>query len=333
VATLVLVTIGAVVFRSSDNSLNNQAVVQINSNFNTINPLSVVSKSAIAYQVASMTGIYESVPAANQAESQTASQNIPLGDQLIAEPIILATAIKTRNNIVTHTVVAGDTLSSLAITYGVTSQNIAQSNNITNNRLVVGSVIQIPPINGLVYIVKAGNTPQSLASTYNANASDIVSFNDTELTGLKVGEKIVIPNGSILIPAVNYYASNLNYSGSSYYFGSYSMNSYNGYDFGWCTWWVANRRIQVGEALPSNLGNAITWYYFAQRDGLSTGLTPSVGAVIWFGLTSDADHVGYVEAINPDGSLSISEMAVVGWNVVDHRVIPASEVGNYRFIY
>jgi len=341
-AVLLLVAISLVVYKSSDNNLGNQAVIEVDNNSNIINPLSVVSKVQIAYQVASMSGIYETIPVKNQAESQAASQNVPLADQLIAEPIILATSIKTKADIVTYTVATGDTLSSLAIKYGVTSESIAESNSISGTSLKVGSTIYIPPENGLVYVVKSGDTPQSLATTYNSNAISIISFNDAELSGIKVGERILIPNGSITIAPVSSYLTSSAYS---YSFGTSAIYGYNGYDFGYCTWYVAQRRAQAGEPVPANLGNAITWYPIAVNAGLPTGLTPRVGAVIWFGLTSDSDHVGYVEAINSDGSLLISEMNAYGfldegltrpgggWDVIDYRIIPADQVGNYRFIY
>ncbi|HUY53483.1 MAG TPA: LysM peptidoglycan-binding domain-containing protein [Candidatus Dormibacteraeota bacterium] len=342
VLVFALVFIGAITYRSSSSNLNDQAVVQVNSSTNTINPLSTVSTSAIAYQVASMTGIYESIPAANQAQSQAASQDIPLNDQLIAEPIILATSVKTRADIIAHKVVAGDSLSSLAIAYGVTSQSISESNGINYGYLKLGSTIYIPPINGIVYVVKAGDTPQNLANAYNANANDIVSFNDAEISGLKVGERIVIPNGSVAQTGLNYYGG---YSPSyySFAFGTSAIYGYNGYDFGWCTWWVAHRRATAGNPIPANLGNAYSWLQLAQDAHIPTGLTPQPGSIIWFGY--GADHVAYVEAVNSDGSLLISEMMAFGylksnltipgggWDIVDYRIIPANQVHNYRYIY
>jgi surface antigen len=361
-SVLLLIAVAVVVFQSSDNNSANQAVVEVDNNSNIINPLSVVSKAEIAYQVASMAGIYETIPTENSAESQSAAQNIPLDDQLISEPVILATSVKTRANILTYKVVAGDSLSSLAVKYGVTSQSIAESNSITDGELVVGSTIYIPPVNGLVYVVKSGDTAQTLATTYNANASDITTFNDAEINGLSVGERIVIPNGSISIPVVSYYSTS--YSNYSFAFGNSAIYGSNGYDFGYCTWYVSERRAQTGDPIPQNLGNAITWYPIAVNEHLSTGLTPKVGSVIWFGLTDDPDHVAYVEGIAPDGSLLISEMNAGGylvtaansqqlitdfdagsgldlgltrngggWDVIDYRVVPASQVGDYRFIY
>jgi surface antigen len=332
-SVILLVSGSIIVYKSSDNNKSSQTVEQINNNSSIINPLSGVSKVEIAYQVASMTGIYEIIAVSNQAQSQSVSQNVPLDDQLIAEPIILATSVKTRFDIVVHKVVTGDTLSSLAIKYGVTSQNIAQSNAISSANLTIGSTIYIPPVQGIVYVVKAGDTAASLASTYNANASSITSFNDAERTGLKVGERIVIPNGSISIQTLSY---STGISAGYYYgYGISAIYGSNGYDFGECTWYVALKRIQAGHPIPSNLGDAYSWYPIAQAEGLPTGLTPEPGAVIWFPRSgvSPLGHVGLVSSVNADGSITITEMNWNGWDVVDTRTIPASQLSQNRYIY
>ena len=330
-----MIGIGVVVRRSSQETSNNQSVVQINTNSNVINPLSIISKTQIAYQVASMTGIYETVPVENLAESQAVSQNVPVDDQLVTEPIILATTVKTRENIVTYVVQPSDTLSSLAIKYGVTSASIAGSNGITDGKLVTGTTIYIPPINGLVYTVKTGDTAQSLASTYNATASDITSFNDAEITGLKVGERIVIPNGTVTIPVVSYYSTSDSYTDYGYNYGVSAIYGGNGYDFGECTWYVANKRAAAGDPIPSNLGDAYSWYNIAQEEHLPSGLTPKVGAVMWFpsSYVSPLGHVAYVTAVNADGSVTVSEMNWIGWDVVDYRTIPADQLSQNRYIY
>lgn len=99
----------------------------------------------------------------------------------------------------------------------------------------------------------------------------------------------------------------------------------NGYDYGYCTWYVKNRRPD----LPNNLGNANTWYYMAQRDGLSTGATPRAGAV---GTTTRGSlgHVVYVESVNGDGTINVSEMNYQGWGVVSSRIASASD---FVYIY
>lgn len=99
----------------------------------------------------------------------------------------------------------------------------------------------------------------------------------------------------------------------------------NGYDYGWCTWYVKERRPD----LPNNLGNANTWFARAQAQGLPVGYTPRAGAV---GQTSGGSlgHVVYVERVNGDGTIYISEMNYQGWGVKSFRTANASE---FRYIY
>ncbi len=81
----------------------------------------------------------------------------------------------------------------------------------------------------------------------------------------------------------------------------------NSYDAGYCTWYVKNRRPD----LPNNLGNANTWYARAAAQGYAVGSTPRAGAV---GTTTAGDlgHVVYVERVNGDGTITISEMNYAG---------------------
>ena len=77
--------------------------------------------------------------------------------------------------------------------------------------------------------------------------------------------------------------------------------------------------------MPNNLGNANTWVARAAAQGMATGSTPRAGAVGQQGM-----HVVYVESVNGDGTVTISEMNHVGWNVVNQRTVPAS---NFQYIY
>jgi surface antigen len=89
------------------------------------------------------------------------------------------------------------------------------------------------------------------------------------------------------------------------------------------------KRAMAGNPVPSNLGNASSWGYLAASYGLSVGTTPQVGAAVVTS-TSGAGHVAYVEAVNGDGTITISEMNHEGWNVSDTRTIAA---GRYTYIY
>ncbi len=95
----------------------------------------------------------------------------------------------------------------------------------------------------------------------------------------------------------------------------------NGYVAGYCTWYVKNKRPD----LPNNLGNAISWVSRAAAQGFATGSTPKVGAVGQHG-----NHVVYVESVNDDGTVTISEMNHKGLYVQTTRTLPASY---FSYIY
>ncbi len=105
---------------------------------------------------------------------------------------------------------------------------------------------------------------------------------------------------------------------SSAYSGSSSGNTYSP---GYCTWYAKNKRPD----LPNNLGNADTWVSRAAAQGIPTGSVPRVGAIGQQGM-----HVVYVESVNKDGTVTISEMNYGGWNTINSRTVPAS---TFLYIY
>lgn len=100
----------------------------------------------------------------------------------------------------------------------------------------------------------------------------------------------------------------------------------NTYDYGYCTWYVKNRR---GSSIPNTLGNANTWYSRAYDLGMAVGSTPRAGAV---GTTTRGSlgHVVYVESVNADGSINISEMNAPIFGKTTYRTASA---GEFLYIY
>lgn len=263
------------------------------------NPLDQVSSADIALTVARMTAIPETTAVANEAQSEAANIAIASNsDNVVTKPQVVATALKSVADIQDYTTVPGDTVTSLAAKFGVTSNSITWSNNLSSPLLAPGTRLRIPPVNGIVYTVQQGDTPASLATKFQANQADIIAFNDAEIGGLNPGEQIVIPNGNMPSSpsAFGIESDSANGgSGSSFPWGGNSpVYGYNGYDFGYCTWYVAT---QV--SVPSNWGNASSWAFYAALSGWNVSTAPSVGSVAQ---TADAaggqGHVAIVEAVN-----------------------------------
>lgn len=95
----------------------------------------------------------------------------------------------------------------------------------------------------------------------------------------------------------------------------------NTYTPGYCTWYVKNRRPD----LPNRMGNAISWVSSAAAMGLATGSTPQAGAV-----GQQGNHVVYVESVNGDGTVTVSDMNYAGLYVITTRTVPAS---SFQYIY
>jgi surface antigen len=102
----------------------------------------------------------------------------------------------------------------------------------------------------------------------------------------------------------------------------------NHFSYGYCTWYVANRRC-----IPW-FGNAWEWYGNAQASGFPVGSQARVGAVaVWDQRMSGYGHVAYVESVQPNG-FTVSEMNYNGWNTINTRFVPYSNPGPLTgFIY
>ena len=341
-ANLILL-VGIFLYVSEDNSQAMQTpTFQAASTTAGTVPLDQLSSADIAVNIAQATGLPEATAVTNQADSVDADLSIAsVASTVVSEPQEVATAFKSRFDIQTYVAQNGDTISSIASKFNVTSNSILWSNGLTGNTVAAGTKLQIPPENGIVYTVKAGDTLQSIAQKYSANQAQLTEVNDAEISGLQTGEVILIPNGqepntasaaSLLGIGTSGGSMSASYAG----FGQclYQGKAYSnyGYDCGYCTWWAAFRRAQSGDPVPSNLGEAYSWAYTAASMGIPEGNTPQPGAVIWF---PGADHVGYVESVvpGPDGSTTISEMNRNGWDVTDDRTFPNSVADTYTYLY
>jgi surface antigen len=227
----------------------------------------------------------------------------------------------------------------VAAAFGLTDQSIRWANDLTSDTLSPGQSIWVPAVNGVVYTVKAGDTAQTIASKYQSNANQIIAENDDELTGVQAGQIIVVPGGILpaneqpgAVQATTNTASTSSTEGFA--FGTGPVFGGDGYAFGYCTYWAAMRRAQIGDPVPNNWGNASTWADGAEAMGLLVNHTPSYGAIMQTsGGYGGEGHVAFVESVNSDGSWTISEMNYAGWDVVDNRTLPASDASLYNFIH
>ncbi len=336
---LLLVGVVAIVLQPSNKSVqSSSAILSTQADKDAVaNPLDVLSSADIAVNVARVTRIEEATSVANKADTVNAQlSTAPSDDIVAAQPQVIASSLKSRFDIQTYVVAKGDTIKSIAKQFDISTDTIRWSNDISDEDIKPGLQILISPINGIVYKVKSGDTAASLASKYSSDKNKIAIFNDFEVSGIPYGSYIVIPDGRPPSQAVAPAAAPNSTFGTNTGFawgGGSAVYSGNGYDYGYCTWWAALRRSQTGKPIPSNLGNASTWTALAQQAGFGVGNSPASGAVIWTPPHDYYGHVGFVEKVNPDGSVLVSEMNVMGWGVVSKKTLTKAQAAQYSYIY
>jgi LysM repeat protein len=143
-------------------------------------------------------------------QAATAPSNAPIGGgdiaivddtSLLPENSGVAAGAKDHSSdqISIYVVRKGDTLSSIAKMFNVTTNTIIWSNNITGSKVSPGDRLVILPISGVRHTVKKGDTLQSIAKKYNGDLEEIAQFNDlTTGAKLAVGDMVIIPDGEML---------------------------------------------------------------------------------------------------------------------------------------
>jgi surface antigen len=315
---------------------------------------------AVALQIAGSIAKRADLPVAaniaNLSVSLDAQNKISQNNAAIVnKPKIIDPTANTRS-IEVYVTKKGDTVQSIAGQFGVSDQTIKWANNLTSDTVEPGSNVTVPPVDGVIYNVKDGDTVALLADKYKSPTEQIVSFNDLELSGIKPNQQIILPGGALPLEERPGYVApanaGRNSSASTPLAGSRGasplVNGYtainmtaagNAYAFGNCTSWAYERRAQLGYPVGSYWGNAATWDSLGRAAGYVVDKTPTVGSVFQMPAFVDAytgvyGHVGIVEAVNPDGSIYISEMNYAGnFNRVTYRTIPATQVALYNYIH
>lgn len=112
----------------------------------------------------------------------------------------------------------------------------------------------------------------------------------------------------------------------------------NAYEFSQCTWWAYVRRHQLGLPAGSHMGNGADWADTARRLGYRVDFTPRVGDVICFargqyGSDATYGHVGIVENVGADGSITTSECGSAYDGKPFSRTFTAEQASQLQFIH
>jgi surface antigen len=250
-----------------------------------------------------------------------------LGDSAIIPPRREgASDPENEGDVILYTVMAGDTLSTIAQKHSVTTATLFWANEIEDvDDIKPGDTIFILPVSGIKHKVKSGDTIDAIAKEYDVDEKEIIAYNSLPANGeLKTDQEIIIPGAHKDIPEPEPLFTPRDYVATGT--GSTNLGSAivgntaktrkagNSFPYGYCTYYVANKRTVTWR------GNAGAWLYNAKAQGYSTGKKPKAGAIVV--TTEDAryGHVAYVESVGKD-TITISEMNYKGWGVVNTRTL------------
>jgi len=95
-----------------------------------------------------------------------------------------------------HAVASGETLLSIAATYGITPQTLAYNNGIKDtSELRLGQSVVIPPIDAAIHVVRDGETLAGIATSFGADPDTVRTVNSVafEPADVTVGRVLLIP--------------------------------------------------------------------------------------------------------------------------------------------
>ncbi len=258
-----------------------------------------------------------------------------------------------------YTTRPGDSLKSIAAANGISVNSILWSNPaLTSDTIQPDWDLIIPPANGVAVTADSNTTLPDLAAKYNplkyssdkkardASAAQlletIISYNGLDSAeDINPGDYLFIPDG-VLATAPTPPAppktpkAKSGASGGSPDIVTSISSGYDGdnhyFPIGYCTYYVASRmKITFG-------GNAKNWLANARASGYVTGSEPAAHAAVVFTNAPGEyygryGHVGYVESVNGDGTITISEMNYDHYNRVDTRTLSANDPAIHGYIY
>ena len=106
-----------------------------------------------------------------------------------------------KGEVTEYRVVEGDTVSSIAVKFGVTIDTIMWENSLKSvDAIKPKQILKILPVTGVKYKVKRGETIYSVAKAHQVDAQNIIdypfnTFSNDETFALSAGQELLIPDG------------------------------------------------------------------------------------------------------------------------------------------
>ncbi len=239
----------------------------------------------------------------------------------------------------THTVKAGDWLSKIAKTYGVTVEQLKKYNSLKSDTIYVGQKLIISP--DTKYVVKKGDTLSSIASRHSTTVAKIKSRNSLKSDAIYPDQVLYIPSASAGSDSASSSGSTStvvkNWPSTTYTVKSgdtvtsiakkfnttvAKIMKYNYMDSG--EWLNAGQKIAIngyaprnyavkpGEsASPKRVGKLVDWFldgkYLIKRNDVFTVTDVATGLQIRFKMMGGMNHAD-VEPVTSDETAKLKKL-------------------------
>lgn len=278
-------------------------------------------------------------PTLGQTSFDVSLSSLELDDSALVKTSIPKDSLTelSRVEIINYEVKEGETISTIAAKFGISSNTIFWANEgileYADSFIKPGDTLKILPVNGVAHQVKEGETLEAIVQKYQADLGQAMAYNKLiNASDIEEGQILIIPGGKKTEPKLKpkprptYLASapTRRYSPTRTTYVSSGRRYVGG--TGWCTSYA---NYKTGRNIR---GNAGTWLSGARAKGYEIGNTPKPGAIIvtnesWWG------HVGIVESVNGDGTITISEQNYKGYGVVSGRTLSAGDRRIKGYVY
>lgn len=161
------------------------------------------SALATASPVKYREGVLSAPIGASTGVSPNMASTIVAGGTLSSLAIAEGTeSVAPRDAVETYTIQEGDTLYGIASRFGISLNTLLWANSLTvRSTLKPGTTLTILPVSGVLHTVKSGDTLARISSSYGVEQDKIVAYNKLgDGSSLTVSEKLIIPGGELRAP-------------------------------------------------------------------------------------------------------------------------------------
>jgi len=209
---------------------------------------------------------------------------------------------EARPKVITYTVVEGDTAEGIANKFGLKTETVLWSNDLSEwDILQIGQELKIPAVDGVVHTVREGDTLWDISAEYGVEFATILEANpEIDPAALPIDAVLLIPGGE---PVVSRSRGELASRGGSRITGFPRWPVY-----GDITDWFGWRWHPVYGGNHFHDGIDIGVYYGTPVSAVARGRVTYVGWMGGYGITVKIDHGDGVETMYTH----LSE-AIVSW--------------------